>query len=147
MRVKKSSNGWANLMVRATELSIPANRKTLRLVSLFVIHVKAQSKWKESQKLLKTRRLKSHNWWLEFISFSFLQFWSVGSLWFTLLGWGRSYLQTCYFLSMKFCHYRERAWDLYAYCHHSWDIYVVENIVWIPLGYGGFKTWWLRLYS
>ncbi|WZZ10439.1 hypothetical protein YC2023_096360 [Brassica napus] len=59
MRVKKSSNGWANLMVRATELSIPANRKTLRLVSLFVIHVKAQSKWKESQKLLKTRRLKN----------------------------------------------------------------------------------------
>ncbi|CAN7045103.1 unnamed protein product [Brassica rapa subsp. trilocularis] len=58
MRVKKSSNGWANLMVRATELSIPANRKTLRLVSLFVIHVKAQSTWKEPQKLLKTRRFK-----------------------------------------------------------------------------------------
>ncbi|KAH0886720.1 hypothetical protein HID58_062816, partial [Brassica napus] len=50
--VEKSANGWASLMVRATELSIPAKRKTPPLVSICAKQVERVTKVAQNHEII-----------------------------------------------------------------------------------------------
>ncbi|CAN7076167.1 unnamed protein product [Brassica oleracea var. botrytis] len=53
--VEKSANGWASLMVRATELSLPAKRKTPPLVSICAKQVERVTKVAQIQEIIKSQ--------------------------------------------------------------------------------------------
>ncbi|CAN7128803.1 unnamed protein product [Brassica rapa subsp. narinosa] len=53
--VEKSANGWASLMVRATELSIPAKWKTPPLVSICAKQVERVTKVAQNQEIIKSQ--------------------------------------------------------------------------------------------
>ncbi|CAN6869574.1 unnamed protein product [Brassica oleracea] len=53
--VEKSANGWASLMVRATELSLPAKRKPPPLVSICAKQVERVTKVAQIQEIIKSQ--------------------------------------------------------------------------------------------
>ncbi|CDY23751.1 BnaC04g43710D [Brassica napus] len=128
--VEKSANGWASLMVRATELSIPAKRKTPPLVSICAKQVERVTKVAQNHEIIKSQVVIRVYFFLftvvicgiimihpaglrEKLSSDIKTFTDVMKLFMTVV---------LYILQIVI----------------TLEIYVIENIVWIPW------LWWVQ---